>query len=150
MCVSKNSNIEPRHDISNNAVCVPSKASDQICAVWSEPLFSHGYSMIVKLPTEYRLEFLSSKGGCKSSSESTHVIMPHCWKSHVAAYMWHMLPLALLNLNSSTFKKNNVDPDQMAPSDQDSHRFHSDLKKIMLTTGMQRVNSLKMWATFGT
>ena len=38
--------------------------------------------MIVKLPTEYHLEFLSLKGGCTGSSESTHVKMPHCWKSH--------------------------------------------------------------------
>ena len=41
--------------------------------------------MIVKLLTEYHLEFLSLKGGCTGSSESTHVKMPHCWKSHVAA-----------------------------------------------------------------
>ena len=38
--------------------------------------------MIVKLLTEHRLEFLSLKGGCRGSSESTHVKMPHCWKSH--------------------------------------------------------------------
>ena len=24
-------------------------------------------------------EFLSLKGGCRGSSESTHVKMPHCW-----------------------------------------------------------------------
>ena len=29
--------------------------------------------MIVKLLTEYHLEFLSLKGGCRGSSESTHV-----------------------------------------------------------------------------
>ena len=40
--------------------------------------------MIVKLLTVYYLEFLSLKGGCTSSSESTLVKMPHCWKSHVA------------------------------------------------------------------
>ena len=44
------------------------------------------YSMIVKLLTEHHLEFLSLKGGCKGSSESTLVKMPHCWKSHVAAH----------------------------------------------------------------
>ena len=37
--------------------------------------------MIVKLLTEHHLEFLSLKGGCRGSSESTHVKMPHCWKS---------------------------------------------------------------------
>ena len=31
------------------------------------------------------LEFVSLKGGCKGSSESTLVKMPHCWKLHVAA-----------------------------------------------------------------
>ena len=39
--------------------------------------------MTVKLLTEHHLEFLSLKGGCGGSSESTHVKMPHCWKSHV-------------------------------------------------------------------
>ena len=41
--------------------------------------------MIVKLLTEYHLEFLSLKGGCTGSFESTLVKMPHCWKSHVLA-----------------------------------------------------------------
>ena len=41
--------------------------------------------MSVKLLTEQHLEFLSLTGGCTGSSESNHVKMPHCWKSHVAA-----------------------------------------------------------------
>ena len=41
--------------------------------------------MVVKLLTEYHLKFLSLKGGCTGSYEYTLVIMPHCWKSHVAA-----------------------------------------------------------------
>ena len=41
--------------------------------------------MIVKLLIEHHLEFLSIKGGCPGSSKSTHVKMPHCWKSHVLA-----------------------------------------------------------------
>ena len=45
--------------------------------------------MIVKLLTEHHLEFLSLKGSCTGSSESTHVKMPHCWKSHVTARMIH-------------------------------------------------------------
>ena len=44
------------------------------------------YSMSIKLLTEHLLEVLSLKGGCTCSSESTHVKMPHCWKSHVTAY----------------------------------------------------------------
>ena len=43
--------------------------------------------MIVKLLTEHHLEFLSLKGGCTGSSESTHVKMAHCWKSHVMVEM---------------------------------------------------------------
>ena len=43
--------------------------------------------MIVKLLTEHHLEFLSLKGGCTGSSESTLVKMPNFWKSHVAAQM---------------------------------------------------------------
>ena len=33
------------------------------------------------------MEFLSLKGGCTGSSESTLVKMPHCWKSHVMAHI---------------------------------------------------------------
>ena len=43
--------------------------------------------MSVKLLTEQCLEFLSLKGGCTGSSESTLVKMPHCWKSHVMAHL---------------------------------------------------------------
>ena len=45
--------------------------------------------MIVKLLTEHHLEFQNLKGGCRGSSESTHVKMPHCWKSHVTAQLFH-------------------------------------------------------------
>ena len=41
--------------------------------------------MIVKLLIEHHLEFLSLKGDCTGSSESTLVKMPHCWKSHAMA-----------------------------------------------------------------
>ena len=43
--------------------------------------------MTVKLLTEHHLEFLSLKVGYTGSSKSTHVKIPHCWKSHVAAQM---------------------------------------------------------------
>ena len=43
--------------------------------------------MSVKLLTEHHLEFLSWIGGCTDSFESTHVKMPHCWKSSVTAQM---------------------------------------------------------------
>ena len=41
--------------------------------------------MSVKLLTEHNLEFLSIKGGCTGSSESTLVKMSNCWKSHATA-----------------------------------------------------------------
>ena len=47
--------------------------------------------MTVTLLTEHHLEFLSFKGGCTGSSESTLVKMPHCWKSHVAAHVLKLL-----------------------------------------------------------
>ena len=43
--------------------------------------------MIVKLLTEHHLEFLSFKGGCTGSFESTHVKIPHCRKSHATAHL---------------------------------------------------------------
>ena len=48
--------------------------------------------MIAKLLTEHHLKFLNLKGGCRGSSESTLVKMPHCWKSHVVAQMYFSLP----------------------------------------------------------
>ena len=64
---------EPRHGISNNVVYGTSKTS--------KPL---EYSMTVKLLTEYAFGVsISFTGGCKGSSESIHIKMPHCWKSHV-------------------------------------------------------------------
>ena len=44
--------------------------------------------MSIELLTEHHLEFLSLKGGYTGSSESIHVKMPQCWKSHVAAHMY--------------------------------------------------------------
>ena len=43
--------------------------------------------MIVKQLAEQHLEFLSLKGGCTCSSESTLFKMSHCWKSRVAVQM---------------------------------------------------------------
>ena len=43
--------------------------------------------MIVKLLTDHHLEFLSLKGGCRGSSESTLVKMSNCWKSHALAHL---------------------------------------------------------------
>ena len=58
--------------------------------------------MIVKLLTEHHLEFLSLTEGCRGSSESTHVKMPHCWKSHALAHL--RLYFALLKMINATFQ----------------------------------------------
>ena len=42
--------------------------------------------MIVKQLTEHHLDFLSLKGGCRGSPESTHVKMPHCLKFYATAH----------------------------------------------------------------
>ena len=43
--------------------------------------------MTIKLLTEHHLECLSLKGDCTGSYESTHVTIPHFWKSRVMAHM---------------------------------------------------------------
>ena len=51
--------------------------------------------MRVMLRTEHHLGFLSLKGGCTGSSESTPVKMTHCWKSHVTTQIKILIrPLA--------------------------------------------------------
>ena len=89
---------EQRHEISNNVVCATSKGSDQCSQSLCK---SFEYSMTVKLLTEQHLKFLSFKIGCTGSSESTssHVKIPHCWKSHVVA---QLLKIAVPRIN---FKK---------------------------------------------
>ena len=58
--------------------------------------------MSVKLLSEHHFEFLSLKGGCTGSSESTLVKMPQCWKSHVSAqivvFMKHRAPTICLSM----------------------------------------------------
>ena len=71
------------HEISNNLVCMTSKASDTPARIYAQSdqslCYSLEYSMIVKLLTEHYLAFLSLKGGCTGSSESTLVKMSNCW-----------------------------------------------------------------------
>ena len=58
--------------------------------------------MTVKLLTYQHLEILSLKGGCTGLSESTLVIMPLSWKSHVTAQIDlsfdHVLLLVLFQI----------------------------------------------------
>ena len=55
--------------------------------------------MSVNLLTEEHLEFLSLKGGCTCSSESTLVKMPHCWKSRVAVPMLKSMRMKLIKIS---------------------------------------------------
>ena len=63
----------------NNEICTYVQSDQSRC--WSLE-----YSMSVKLLIEHHLKFLSLKGGCICSSESSLVKRPHCWKSNVAAH----------------------------------------------------------------
>ena len=67
--------------------------------------------MIVKLLTEHHLEFLSLKGGCRGSSESTHVKMPHCWKSHAAAHFRFKMALISAHLELELLSRGNEEAD---------------------------------------
>ena len=62
--------------------------------------------MIVKLLAEHHLEFLSLKGGCRSSSESTLVKMSNCWKSHAQAHFisnaWMGMKIPAITLGVAT------------------------------------------------
>ena len=68
--------------------------------------------MTVELLTDHYLEFLRLNGGCTGLAESTHVEMPHCWKSHVAAQLFsvnttppteHLIHLLLTHLSLASF-----------------------------------------------
>ena len=63
-------------------VCAYAQSDQSLC-------LSLEYYMNIKLLNQHNLEFLSLKEGYTytGSSESIHVKMPHCWKSHVAAQL---------------------------------------------------------------
>ena len=66
--------------LSLRSACAYAQSDQSLC--WSLE-----YSRIVQLLTEHHLEFLSLKGGCTGSSESTRVKIPHCWKSHATSHI---------------------------------------------------------------
>ena len=76
------------HEISNSVLCATSEASDQ--PAHTRSLIRAFDSMIVGLLTEHHFEFLSLKGGCRGSSESTLVKMSNCLKYHAKAEMIHV------------------------------------------------------------
>ena len=64
--------------------CAYAQSDQSLC--WSFES-SMSVRILSLLLTEHHLVFLSLKGGCTVSSESTLVKIPHCWKSHVAAQL---------------------------------------------------------------
>ena len=80
---------EPVNEISNNVVCDQQMLRSACAYAQSDQSLckSLEYSMSVKLLTEHYWEFLSLKGGCTGSCESTYVKMPHCWISHFAPHI---------------------------------------------------------------
>ena len=64
--------------------CAYAQSDQSLCS-------SLEYFRSVKRLTEHYLEFLSLKGGCTGSSESTLVKMPHCWKSHCSHVAAHLM-----------------------------------------------------------
>ena len=59
--------------------------------------------MNVELMTRHHLEFLSLKGGWRGSSESTHVKMPHYWKSYAMAQMQFAIFFSISEKNFEIF-----------------------------------------------
>ena len=57
--------------------------------------------MTVKQLTGHHKEFLSLKGGCRGSSESTHVKMPHCWKSHALVHFFNLFQGGTIGFTTS-------------------------------------------------
>ena len=76
------------HEISNNVVCVTSKASDQPAHMRGLIRAIAGYfeySMTVKLLIEHHLQFQGLKGDYGGSPGSAVIKVSNCWKSHAAA-----------------------------------------------------------------
>ena len=71
--------------------------------------------MIVKLLTEHHLKFLSLKGGCTGPSESTHVKMPHYWRSHATAQMLTTVDLMIVMKIKTEIQEKTFDISQYGP-----------------------------------
>ena len=78
--------------------CAYAQSEQSICK-------SLEYSVTVKLLTEQHLEFLSLTGGYTGSSESIHVKMPHCLKSHAAAQLLFCITFSSSSCRSRYFVK---------------------------------------------
>ena len=81
--------------------------------------------MSVKLLTGHHLEFLSLTGGCAGSSESTLVKMPHCWKSHVVAYMFTMKTKDDITIVRGAMHNGSINPLLSIQQSRVNHTFFS-------------------------
>ena len=99
------------------SACAYAQSDQSLC-------YSLEYFMSVKLLSEHHLEYLSLKGGCTGSYETTLVKMPHCWKSHVVAQIY-LLPRIHFNTCMSYDEKENEN-DQEMPQSQTTTRHHEE------------------------
>ena len=83
------------------SACAYAQSGQSLC-------LSLDYSMVIKLLTEQRLEFLSLTGGCTGSSESALIKMPHCWKSHVTAHKFNTVVSLRTNEDVFGLKQHNA------------------------------------------
>ena len=92
--------------------------------------------MTVKLLTEHHFGFLCLKGGCKGSSESTLVNLPHCWKSHVMVHLMAYCPLLVVFRSSlhSSARKNNTPPPPPPPKKKNKTNKKAKTKTTITTT----------------
>ena len=93
--------VKPCNQQSLRSACTYAQSNQSLCQ-------SLEYSLSVKLMTEQHLEFLSLKGGCSGSSESTLVKMHHCWKSHAATRMCWIYTATEIYLFKATTKINGL------------------------------------------
>ena len=79
------------------SACANAQSGQSLCS-------SLDYSMSVKLLTKPLLDVLSLKGGCRGSSESTLVKIPHCWKSRITAHFYYFPRIAEMSHRSNSFQ----------------------------------------------
>ena len=80
------------------SACAYAQSDQSLCS-------SLAYSMSAKLLTGHHLEFLSLKGGCIVPSESTHVKIPHYWKSLGTAHLMLYKPASLMETAATTNRR---------------------------------------------
>ena len=96
--------------------------------------------MSVKLLTEQCLELLSLKGGCTGWSESTVVIMPHCWKSHVMALLFLLFFTEAVSCNQ--YEDEEMDDDMDISCDNEGSTSSKEKSKLNIVHSKKTCVSL--------